>query len=359
MFTTGSKFFFGITFLTASLAVVYGIATGDYAGIIVLAFASIVSAFLGGFTSFTGDANPRLGEQGVAAVPAAAHVGGTMWPLVGGFALTMIALGLAYDRRIFGVGIVLLVATIAEWMVQSWADRASADPAYNAKIRGRLAHPVEFPVLGFAVVAAVLYGFSRIMLSLAETGAIILFSAVGVLIFVVATVLAKRKSVSRNTLAAIGTIGVVALAAGAVVGVNRGEHSFKVSEEEKHKKEKPNEAVAAKANPVATVRGVRGSMLIEHDNTLYETITVPKGIAASVIFRNDSGEPAKLIVESFVVETDEAGVPKEIDHPYETEEIESGKVKYLTFVLPKARTYKMTLEGANGEIASREIEVLP
>jgi hypothetical protein len=358
MFTTGSKFFFGITFISAMAAVVHGIATGDFAGTIVLAFMAIGSAFLGGFTSFTRDANPRLGEQGVVAVPAAAHVGGTMWPLVGGLALTMIALGLAYDRRIFGVGIVLLIATIAEWMVQSWADRASADPVYNAKIRGRLAHPVEFPVLGFTVIAAVLYGFSRIMLSLPETGAIILFSAVGIVILVVAVVLAKRHTVSRNVLFGIGGLAVVALAAGAVIGINRGEHSFKVSPEEKAKKEKPNEAVAAKANPLATVRAVKGSMLIEHDNTLLETITVPKGIAASVLFRNESGEAAKLVVESVVVKVDEAGVPKTEEFPYETEEIESGKVKYLTFVMPKAGTYKMMIEGANGEIASREIEVL-
>jgi uncharacterized cupredoxin-like copper-binding protein len=358
MFTTGSKLFFGITFISIVAAVVHGVVTGDLAGVIILSFIAVTAAFLGGFTVWMRDANPRLTEQGVAAVPSASPVGGTMWPLVGGLSLTMTALGLAIDRRIFGVGIVLLVATIAEWMVQSWADRASADPAYNAKIRGRLAHPVEIPVLGFVVIAAVLFGFSRIMLSLSETGAIILFSAVGIAILATATALALRQATSHKVLVAIGATGLTLLAVGAIIGVNRGEHYFVAKAEGHEKKEKPNEAVAAKSNPLATVRATKGSMILEHDGGLIEEVTVPKGIAASVIFRNDTGEKAKLVVESVVVKVDDAGVSKTEPFPYATEEIETGKVKYLTFVMPKAGKYKMMVEGESGEIASREFEVL-
>jgi hypothetical protein len=359
MFTTGSKLFFGVTFLAIFAAAVHGIVTGDFSGTIVLSFMAVAAAFLGGFTVWMRDANPRLSEQGVSAVPTAASVPGSMWPLVGGLSLTMTALGLAIDRRIFGVGIVLLVATIAEWMVQSWADRASADPAYNAKIRGRLAHPVEFPVIGALVIGAVLFGFSRIMLSLPETGAIILFSVVGVAVLVVAVFLARQRESNRNLLYGIGAASVALLTVGAIVGVNRGEHFFVAKAEGHEKEEKPNEAVAAKANPMATVRASKGSMVLERDSGLLEEITVPKGLATSVIFRNETGEKAKLVVESVMVEVDEGGVSKTVPHPYETEEIESGKVKYLTFVMPKAGTYKMMVEGENGEIAEREFEVLP
>jgi len=31
--------------------------------------------------------------------------------------------------------------------VQSWSERASADSAYNAGLRKRLLHPLEFPIL--------------------------------------------------------------------------------------------------------------------------------------------------------------------------------------------------------------------
>jgi hypothetical protein len=352
MFTTGSKFFYGISAISFVSAVVHGIATGDFAGTIVLVTAGVVAAFLGGFTSWMRDGDPRLTEQGVAGVPAAAAVTGTMWPLVGGLAVTMMALGLAYDRRIFGIGVVLLIATIAEWMVQSWADRASADPVYNAKVRGRLAHPVEFPVLGFTIIAAVLFGFSRIMLSLPETGAIVLFSVVGLLVLAVAVALAKKDATSHKVLMGIGAVGVVALAVGAIVGVSRGEYHH-------DEKEEPNRAVAAKSNTLATVRATEGSVVWEHDDGIVEDIVVPKGIAASVLFRNQTGKRAKLVVESVEVQTDAAGVTKEVSRPYETEEIEDGKVKYLTFVEPKAGKFKMTIEAEGGEeIASREFEVL-
>jgi hypothetical protein len=358
MFTTGSKFFFGITALATFSAVVHGIATGDFAGIIVLVTIAVVSAFLGGFTSWMRDADPRLTEQGVAGVPAAAAVAGTMWPLVGGLSLTMMALGLAVDRRIFGVGVVLLVATIAEWMVQSWADRASADPAYNAKVRGRLAHPVEFPVLGFTIIAAVLFGFSRIMLSLPETGAIVLFTAVGLVVLAVAVVLAKKDATSRKVLMGIGAAGVLALSVGAIVGVNRGE-ADRTEEAALKSLENPNKAVAAKSSTLATVRATDGSVVWEHDGSAVEEIVVPKGIAASVLFRNQTGKRAKLVVESVEVQTDAGGVTKTVSRPYETEEIADGKVKYLTFVEPKAGKFKMTIEAEGGEeIASREFEVL-
>ena len=46
---------------------------------------------------------------------------------------------------IFVFGIIALLATTVEWMVQAWSERASADSSYNASLRGRLAHPLELP----------------------------------------------------------------------------------------------------------------------------------------------------------------------------------------------------------------------
>jgi len=54
---------------------------------------------------------------------------------------------------------------------RAWSERASADPHYNAAVRKRILHPLEFPVLGAVVLAIVIYSFSRIMLFLSkETG---------------------------------------------------------------------------------------------------------------------------------------------------------------------------------------------
>ena len=60
-------------------------------------------------------------------------------------------IGMALDTRLFIVGLVVVGLSVVEWAVQSWADRASADPVYNDRVRGRLMHPLEFPVAGLLV----------------------------------------------------------------------------------------------------------------------------------------------------------------------------------------------------------------
>ena len=45
----------------------------------------------------------------------------------------------------FGAAVLLLVSG-AEWTAEAWAQRASADDAYNAEVRNRMANPLEFPV---------------------------------------------------------------------------------------------------------------------------------------------------------------------------------------------------------------------
>lgn len=352
MFTTGSKLFFGVTFIALAGAVVHGVVTGDLAGTIILASIAVVAAFLGGMSSYVRDADPRLTSEGVAGVPPAPLVSGSLWPLAGGLAATLMAVGLAYDRRVFGLGVVILLCTIAEWMLLSWSDRASADPSFNKAVRGRLAHPVEFPVIAALVVAALLFALSRIMLSLPEIGAIVIFSIVSIAILVVGTAIALRSRVGKSTLVGIGTLSVVALGAAAIVGVVRGEYHGE------HHHEEANKAVAAKANPFASVVATTSGLTVETDGTKIERIVVPKSLASSVLFHNETGGKAKLVVESVEVQTDETGQVKAVNRPYETEEIESGKVKYLTFVIPKSGVYKMLVEGESGVIAEREIEVL-
>ena len=67
-------------------------------------------------------------------------------------------------------------------MVHGWSERASADPAYNAGLRKRMLHPLEFPVLGAAGLAAIIYSFSRIMLWIDKSGGPVVFVIAGALV---------------------------------------------------------------------------------------------------------------------------------------------------------------------------------
>jgi hypothetical protein len=90
------------------------------------------------------------------------------------FALGAVVLtvGLVTYQAVFIVGVVLLLAAGAEWTAEAWAERASADPAYNAEVRSRIANPLEFP-LGAAIgIGIIAYAFSRIMLWLSKTNTV-------------------------------------------------------------------------------------------------------------------------------------------------------------------------------------------
>jgi len=132
--------------------------------------------------------------------------------------------------------------------VQSWADRASSDPVHNASLRGRMLHPIEFPVAGALTVGAIIFAFSRVMLALPETGAIIVFASLGALVLLVAVFLSVRPRINRNLLAGVGLVAAAAVLGGAIAGVANGEH--KGSEETADSKAK---AVADKANTLATI----------------------------------------------------------------------------------------------------------
>ena len=60
----------------------------------------------------------------------------------------LVVVGLVTYPVVFMFGIIALLAAAVEWMVQAWSERASADVAFNADVRGRIAHPLEFPILG-------------------------------------------------------------------------------------------------------------------------------------------------------------------------------------------------------------------
>ena len=128
---------------------------------------SIVFLFLGGLMLYVRDADvyvpPAADETPPRRRPATRP--GRSWPR---FGAALAAIGMALDTRLFIAGIVVVGLAILEWAVQSWADRASADPVYNDRVRGRLMHPLEFPVAGLLGGGLIVFGFSRVMVALSK-----------------------------------------------------------------------------------------------------------------------------------------------------------------------------------------------
>ena len=118
--------------------------------------------------------------------PPAAAGTASMWPLVAGLGVTMLVVGAVTLQAITVIGIIVLLAATAEWMVLAWSDRASADPAYNTEVRERIALPLELPILGAVGVGVIIYSISRVMLGLpTKDGAVVAFVVVAALVLLI------------------------------------------------------------------------------------------------------------------------------------------------------------------------------
>ena len=92
-----------------------------------------------------------------------------MWPIVAALGGVLVVVGLVTYPVVFVFGILALLAATVEWMVQAWSERASADVPFNADVRSRIAHPLEFPILAAVGAGILIYSFSRIMLFLSKS----------------------------------------------------------------------------------------------------------------------------------------------------------------------------------------------
>jgi hypothetical protein len=348
MFTTGSKFFFGASAIAAAAAVVYATSSGDplFTGTIVLVGLAVVAGFLGGLVSAFRDATRPAAAGAEAIAPAHRAAPYSVWPILVAFAAGVTALGIAVDRRALLLGVVALLVLGVEWVVQSWTDGASNDPSYNGWVRGKFMHAIEFPVLGAVGVGFVGFLFSRLMLTLHETAAVVAFIGLGALILVGATILANSPGASRKLLPLFLVVGGVGLVAAGVVGIARGE----ADHAELHEK-LPN-IVAAKSNPEAVVHLGEGGALEPAQ------LIVPKGTFTNLIFRNDDPGERKLVVQGKRAET--VGTKTEtVLFEEETEYIEEGKVAFLAIRFGKSGTFEYWVADHEGHKVATGKVVVP
>lgn len=317
MFTTGSKLFFGATVLSFAGALLFGITTGGPAGLmgtVGLVSVGVVFAFLAGINFFNRDGNVSAMEPGIERTAPAAQppVNRSMWPLVAAVGVGGLVVGSVSRPVVFKVAVVVLLAAIVEWMVQAWAERASSDAAFNDSIRKRILHPLEFPILATVVVGGVLYGFSRIMLTVNKDAGRWLFIGLGAIVVAAGFVIAGKRGMSKTTIAGVTTVGAVALLGVGVVSALQGQRTIEAHpvinaavclgsapetevEEIDHN---ANQSVGAKSNVISNVILTADDRLVAFNigitNVEYHEITVPRSTTVHVLFENRSSTPRRL-----------------------------------------------------------------
>ena len=355
MFSTGSKYFLGITAAAFIAAVVYGI-TQDFGALggiglsfLVVAAGGIAAAVI---ASRDGDVS-AMDDTAVATAAAGARpAGGGLWPLVGGLGGALLVIGTVTDKRYFVAGIALVMVAVGEWAVQGWAERASADARYNEHVRAYVLHPLELPVAGALGLAGIIYGFSRVMLAVSKEAGPAIFVVAAALITVFGALFSAKPQLRTTMVGAICAAGAVLVVAGGIAGAATGERDELIEAHEEdhfgstHREcesaeisevdEDGGGTVANKANPWATLT-FDGSTLTAREiaGPPSQTITVDRGNWVSVEFHNDSDEERRLTVFAGETVTVNAGIEIVEKDLFCTRAIGEGKVAWLTFRMPK------------------------
>ncbi len=216
MFSTGSKLFLGATTISLIATLAFGIFTsGDTYWTSMIGLASVTTAlvFLTAINFFVRDSNVGSMQPDATTSSAAAQEtpGNSMWPAVSALGVSLVVVGLITEPIVFKAGVVALLAALLEWMVQAWSERASGDRVYNAGVRKRVLHPLEFPVLAAAGLAVIVYSFSRIMLFASKQAGPAIFGVMAALVLVGGFLFATQATL-KKLIAVRNTSAVVTLA---------------------------------------------------------------------------------------------------------------------------------------------------
>lgn len=244
MITASSKFFYGLAGLLMVSAVLYGYTTGggnvgpislgykgavgDLLGYSLLAGGATLSAFIGLATNAFRDADPDVAAEmlGTDRAPVVPTPQVSYWPIVGAFGVGLTVVGLVLNNVFFVAGLLVLGAVAIEWTMQTWAERATGDPAVNRELRNRIMLPLEVPIAGAAVIALVIVGYSRVFLTVSKENAVWAALAVAATIFIVGTVLSTQKQLRKDVLAGVLALAAVVTIAVGILGALQGEREF-------------------------------------------------------------------------------------------------------------------------------------
>lgn len=223
MTTPVSKFWFAVAGLALVALVAYNVASsGEWFGSFVLGTVVVVAGMLGAMAA-------ALGDDDLDVAPAATELPVRRslpagWPALAAVGAGVSIVGLAGRNALLYVGFAVIGIVFVEWLVQAWAERATADPVYNQGLRHRVMSPVEVPLLGLLVIAVILISLSRVFLALPEAGATVAAGVLASMILLVAAALAARPKVNSSVFAGILAAGALAVIIGGIAGGVAGEH---------------------------------------------------------------------------------------------------------------------------------------
>jgi hypothetical protein len=369
MITPGSKYFLGLTGLGLVSAVLYCfLVNPSDLGAYALFGLFISAALIAGFSMFTRDGDADTVAEAVEANTEATAP--SFWPIVFALGSALTLLGVATNEIVFVLGLAVLVGGAVEWVIEDWAEKASADSAFNSFVRHRAIGALDYPGIAAAVLGLVAFLFSRIMLTVSKDEASIIFIVVSALIFATGFLLSAKPALRGKSTAIIAVVGVLVLAVAGITSALNGERHelvkyakedpYSISHREcgkeagEHYDHEPNGSVSLRSGVVATIFVEDGKIRAQEIGIKkdVESITVPRSNATSILFRNLDTEEYRLVATLGKVKVGTTDVMEEVGTC--TQLTGENEEQVLTVNIPKPSNpeepYKLTVPGATGEI---------
>jgi hypothetical protein len=380
MITTGSKLLIGSAVVAALAAILYGVTQDGVLGTVGLSFAAAALAFLAGVNLSVRDSNVLETDPASVAASAAARErpGRSPWPFLLGGSLITVTVGLVTSQAVVTVGIILLLAAGAEWIVQAWAERSSGDAAHNAEVRVRTLGPLEFPLFGAIAAGVLVYSFSRVMLGLAQESTVVLFFIVAAAVVLLGFLVAFRPGIRSGAIGGLLAIASVAIIASGVVAAVDGQreiHEHETVEElsedgicdspdEFEADENASQTVSDTANATATVvlgSDDRLSFTVPGQTPMVQTqMTLNRSNPSNIIFQNESEHERRLTLDLGTETVEgEDGEEEVVPNQSCTTLVEEGGEQLLTVSIPVPSSavpggYRFFVPGVEGA----ELEVV-
>jgi hypothetical protein len=327
MFTTASKYFLGLTAAAAAALVLYLLfVTPNDLGAIALGTVVLVAGTVAGITLFNRDADADTVEEATGA--AAQPIANSLWPMVCALGVALMVVGLASVAMVFLIGVGVAAMGAAEWLVQNWAESASADSKFNNFIRERAISPLELPALAAVGGGLIAFSFSRIMLAMDKAAGTVLFIVIASAVLLVGFLIAFKPSFRGKVVAILATFAGLALIAGGVATALGGEraelaeasseghymHKECGEEEAKYFDKEANNRVPLRSGVTATVilegGQLRAEMIGFNEPQTY--VVIGRSNDVSVLFRNKDDENRRLVLNLGTEVVGDTGVEEKL-----------------------------------------------
>jgi plastocyanin len=232
MINTPAKILLSLAAFSGVTAVVYGVASGDRSGGVLLAAVMVAALFVSFAVMGSAGADPLDAPEDDEAAAAAVSYGPgdaarpSPWPLMTALAAGLVAVGAAEGPAFVVGGVVLALVVAGGWTAQVWTEHPAWTPRLGARLGQRVMVPGLLPVVALLTTALIAISLSRVLLAVSKDGSVVVAMVAALVILISCAVVAYRPRLGPGALVGLVVVGAVIAGTAGIFGAAAGERTI-------------------------------------------------------------------------------------------------------------------------------------